>query len=151
MVSRARNVTAERVGVPPRAGLAATVGLGVWPGERSWNAATAAPTSATIPLHLTVVAPQLPAAFPPLPHATFRAPPGRLAQLGERRLDKAEVAGSSPASPMTSRRAKPPLRRGFRRSCMRPGPRWDKRVEKRDHMARFSTPLHRERRGLLLA
>jgi hypothetical protein len=30
-------------------------------------------------------------------HATFRLP-GRLAQLGERRLDKAEVAGSSPAS-----------------------------------------------------
>ncbi len=30
-------------------------------------------------------------------HATFVAP-GRLAQLGERRLDKAEVAGSSPAS-----------------------------------------------------
>ena len=30
-------------------------------------------------------------------HATFTAP-GRLAQLGERRLDKAEVAGSSPAS-----------------------------------------------------
>ena len=30
-------------------------------------------------------------------HATF-TPPGRLAQLGERRLDKAEVAGSSPAS-----------------------------------------------------
>ena len=28
------------------------------------------------------------------------APPGRLAQLGERRLDKAEVAGSSPASPI---------------------------------------------------
>ena len=28
------------------------------------------------------------------------APPGRLAQPGERRLDKAEVAGSSPASPM---------------------------------------------------
>ena len=27
-------------------------------------------------------------------------PPGRLAQLGERRLDKAEVAGSSPASPI---------------------------------------------------
>lgn len=27
--------------------------------------------------------------------------PGRLAQLGERRLDKAEVAGSSPASPIT--------------------------------------------------
>ena len=32
-------------------------------------------------------------------HATFTNPPGRLAQLGERRLDKAEVAGSSPASP----------------------------------------------------
>jgi hypothetical protein len=26
-------------------------------------------------------------------------PPGRLAQLGERRLDKAEVTGSSPVSP----------------------------------------------------
>jgi hypothetical protein len=26
--------------------------------------------------------------------------PGRLAQLGERRLDKAEVTGSSPVSPM---------------------------------------------------
>ena len=30
------------------------------------------------------------------------APPGRLAQLGERRLDKAEVAGSSPASPIVA-------------------------------------------------
>jgi hypothetical protein len=28
------------------------------------------------------------------------AAPGRLAQLGERRLDKAEVTGSSPVSPM---------------------------------------------------
>jgi acetyl-CoA acyltransferase len=27
--------------------------------------------------------------------------PGRLAQLGERRLDKAEVTGSSPVSPIT--------------------------------------------------
>src|SRR4029077_7976819 len=34
--------------------------------------------------------------------ATFTDPPGRLAQLGERRLDKAEVAGSSPASPIIS-------------------------------------------------
>lgn len=29
--------------------------------------------------------------------------PGRLAQLGERRLDKAEVTGSSPVSPMSER------------------------------------------------
>src|SRR4051794_12811830 len=36
--------------------------------------------------------------------------PGRLAQLGERRLDKAEVTGSSPVSPTP----KTPLRRGFR-------------------------------------
>ena len=42
----------------------------------------------------------------------FPAFPGRLAQLGERRLDKAEVTGSSPVSP-TSKTA---LRRGFRRS-----------------------------------
>ena len=39
--------------------------------------------------------------------------PGRLAQLGERRLDKAEVTGSSPVSPMV----KAPLRRGFRVPC----------------------------------
>ena len=32
--------------------------------------------------------------------------PGRLAQLGERRLDKAEVAGSSPASPIARTRWK---------------------------------------------
>ena len=31
----------------------------------------------------------------------FRFFPGRLAQLGERRLDKAEVTGSSPVSPTT--------------------------------------------------
>src|SRR4051794_37752377 len=37
--------------------------------------------------------------------------PGRLAQLGERRLDKAEVTGSSPVSPMRRSRS----RRGRRR------------------------------------
>ncbi len=31
---------------------------------------------------------------------TLPAIPGRLAQLGERRLDKAEVTGSSPVSPI---------------------------------------------------
>jgi hypothetical protein len=31
----------------------------------------------------------------------FEPIPGRLAQLGERRLDKAEVTGSSPVSPIT--------------------------------------------------
>ena len=31
----------------------------------------------------------------------FRFFPGRLAQLGERRLDKAEVTGSSPVSPIS--------------------------------------------------
>ena len=36
----------------------------------------------------------------PLAHATLDILPGRLAQLGERRLDKAEVTGSSPVSPM---------------------------------------------------
>jgi hypothetical protein len=50
------------------------------------------------------------------PHRHLRAPlllfgvPARLAQLGERRLDKAEVTGSSPVS----RTTKAPLRRGFR-------------------------------------
>jgi hypothetical protein len=33
----------------------------------------------------------------------FRPFPGRLAQLGERRLDKAEVTGSSPVSPIAQR------------------------------------------------
>src|SRR4051794_30341445 len=33
--------------------------------------------------------------------AMIPALPGRLAQLGERRLDKAEVTGSSPVSPIT--------------------------------------------------
>src|SRR3954468_5194737 len=32
-------------------------------------------------------------------HCYAWQPPGRLAQLGERRLDKAEVTGSSPVSP----------------------------------------------------
>ena len=36
------------------------------------------------------------------PAANFRAPPGRIAQLGERRLDKAEVTGSSPVTPIAS-------------------------------------------------
>src|SRR5215211_597026 len=54
--------------------------------------------------------------LPPPTHLHRRAPlllfgvPARLAQLGERRLDKAEVTGSSPVS----RTAKAPLRRGFR-------------------------------------
>ena len=38
--------------------------------------------------------------------------PGRLAQLGERRLDKAEVTGSSPVSPI-AHRPKPRKRGGF--------------------------------------
>src|ERR1700754_4583939 len=33
-------------------------------------------------------------------HCYAWQPPGRLAQLGERRLDKAEVTGSSPVSPI---------------------------------------------------
>src|SRR3954452_12784873 len=45
------------------------------------------------------------------PVATLPGTPGRLAQLGERRLDKAEVTGSSPVSP-TFR--KPRRARGFR-------------------------------------
>src|SRR5258708_34702383 len=40
--------------------------------------------------------------------------PGRLAQLGERRLDKAEVTGSSPASPIAFR----PVFRGASRSVL---------------------------------
>ena len=50
------------------------------------------PTRAPVPLHLADL-------------------PGRLAQLGERRLDKAEVAGSSPASstPDSDRRGVPLL------------------------------------------
>src|SRR3954453_9787437 len=36
------------------------------------------------------------------PLAMIDAVPGRLAQLGERRLDKAEVTGSSPVSPIES-------------------------------------------------
>src|ERR1044072_2264203 len=35
-----------------------------------------------------------------LSHCYALRPPGRLAQLGERRLDKAEVTGSSPVSPI---------------------------------------------------
>ena len=38
-----------------------------------------------------------------LSHCYAWQPPGRLAQLGERRLDKAEVTGSSPVSPIKSR------------------------------------------------
>src|SRR3954471_17920337 len=43
--------------------------------------------------------------------ATF-SPPGRLAQLGERQLDKLEVTGSSPVAPIpgTSERARPQKR-----------------------------------------
>src|SRR3954447_17025359 len=37
------------------------------------------------------------------PVATLPGTPGRLAQLGERRLDKAEVTGSSPVSPTLSK------------------------------------------------
>jgi hypothetical protein len=40
------------------------------------------------------------------------APKGRLAQLGERRLDKAEVAGSSPASPITGECSRTPAAAG---------------------------------------
>ena len=43
--------------------------------------------------------------------------PGRLAQLGERRLDKAEVTGSSPVSPTFE---VPCYRRGFRRHWVAP-------------------------------
>ncbi len=42
----------------------------------------------------------------PQPADTLGHVPGRLAQLGERRLDKAEVTGSSPVSPMTETRWK---------------------------------------------
>ena len=52
-------------------------------------------------------------------HATFTNPPGRLAQLGERRLDKAEVAGSSPASPIAVvAQDPPPPRRRFFWGCV---------------------------------
>ncbi len=39
----------------------------------------------------------------PHPADTLGIIPGRLAQLGERRLDKAEVTGSSPVSPITKK------------------------------------------------
>ena len=50
---------------------------------------------------------------PPDPSLHCRLP-GRLAQLGERRLDKAEVTGSSPVSPTPKRPA------GRRRGLLRP-------------------------------
>jgi hypothetical protein len=40
------------------------------------------------------------------------ADPGRLAQLGERRLDKAEVTGSSPVSPIQETAATAPFLSG---------------------------------------
>jgi hypothetical protein len=46
--------------------------------------------------------------------------PGRLAQLGERRLDKAEVTGSSPVSPITPGYSKPLQTRGFVVPGLRP-------------------------------
>jgi hypothetical protein len=57
------------------------------------------------------------------PVDTLGSCPGRLAQLGERRLDKAEVTGSSPVSPITGkcRRGRTPLLRTSaraRRACL---------------------------------
>src|SRR6478672_10463682 len=43
------------------------------------------------------------------PVVSFGAVPGRLAQLGERRLDKAEVTGSSPVSPTNRRVPRGPV------------------------------------------
>ena len=55
---------------------------------------------------------------------TLRGLPGRLAQLGERRLDKAEVTGSSPVSPITGECRKAPERRGLSPvSCISRGAR----------------------------
>jgi hypothetical protein len=69
---------------------------------------------------------------------------GRLAQLGERRLDKAEVAGSSPASPINRRVPETPANAGVS-ALGTDAPR--ARLSSRE--ARFPTffPHERPRRG----
>ena len=91
----ARKLTTKRVVREPTAGL--TVIRAVPVPEVLASAGTAAIAStAKDNTSFRVIVASLPRDPQPTPRYIYAS--GRLAQLGERRLDKAEVAGSSPAS-----------------------------------------------------